>query len=123
MRLKMPLAIRAFDIYGLSEIAGRAWPANVRNRQACTCRRISSILKLSIRSPGNSCRMGEEGELVFTCIGKEALPLIRYRTRDIASLTHETCKCGRTPGSHDETQGQDGRHAYHPRNQRIPPLR
>ena len=33
---------------------------------------------------------------VFTCIGKEALPLIRYRTRDIASLTHETCKCGRT---------------------------
>ena len=39
---------------------------------------------------------GEEGELVFTCIGKEALPLIRYRTRDICSLTHEKCACGRT---------------------------
>lgn len=39
---------------------------------------------------------GEYGELVFTCIGKEALPLIRYRTRDICSITHETCACGRT---------------------------
>jgi len=36
------------------------------------------------------------GELVFTCITKEALPLIRYRTRDIASITHEECACGRT---------------------------
>ena len=36
------------------------------------------------------------GELVFTCIGKEALPLIRYRTRDICALTREKCACGRT---------------------------
>ena len=39
---------------------------------------------------------GEYGELVFTCIGKEALPLIRYRTRDICTLNHEVCACGRT---------------------------
>ena len=39
---------------------------------------------------------GEQGELVFTCISKEALPLIRYRTRDISSLTIEKCSCGRT---------------------------
>ena len=39
---------------------------------------------------------GEEGELVFTCIGKEALPLIRYRTRDICKLERSACKCGRT---------------------------
>ena len=39
---------------------------------------------------------GEYGELVFTCIGKEALPLIRYRTRDICALNHEKCACGRT---------------------------
>ena len=39
---------------------------------------------------------GETGELVFTCIGKEALPLIRYRTRDICSLDITPCKCGRT---------------------------
>ena len=36
------------------------------------------------------------GELVFTCIGKEALPLLRYRTRDISAITHEKCACGRT---------------------------
>ncbi|MBS6450502.1 MAG: phenylacetate--CoA ligase [Ruminococcus sp.] len=39
---------------------------------------------------------GEYGELVFTCIGKEALPLLRYRTRDISAITHEKCACGRT---------------------------
>ncbi len=39
---------------------------------------------------------GESGELVFTCITKEALPLIRYRTRDISSLIYEPCECGRT---------------------------
>ena len=39
---------------------------------------------------------GEQGEVVFTCITKEALPLIRYRTHDIASITHEKCECGRT---------------------------
>jgi phenylacetate-CoA ligase len=39
---------------------------------------------------------GEQGELVFTCITKEAFPLIRYRTRDIARLDYTTCDCGRT---------------------------
>lgn len=39
---------------------------------------------------------GQQGELVFTCITKEALPLIRYRTRDIATLVYDKCECGRT---------------------------
>ena len=39
---------------------------------------------------------GQQGELVFTCITKEALPLIRYRTRDIATLVYDKCGCGRT---------------------------
>jgi len=39
---------------------------------------------------------GSQGELVFTCITKEALPLIRYRTRDIATLVYDKCECGRT---------------------------
>ena len=39
---------------------------------------------------------GEKGELVISCITKEALPLIRYRTRDITRLMYEPCKCGRT---------------------------
>ncbi len=39
---------------------------------------------------------GEEGELVLTTLGKQAMPMIRYRTRDITALTSETCECGRT---------------------------
>ena len=39
---------------------------------------------------------GEKGELVITCVTKEALPLIRYRTKDISRLIYEKCKCGRT---------------------------
>jgi phenylacetate-CoA ligase len=39
---------------------------------------------------------GKTGELVITCLTKEAVPLIRYRTRDICSITYEKCKCGRT---------------------------
>ena len=45
---------------------------------------------------GETLPYGTYGELVFTCIGKEALPLLRYRTRDISMLTLEKCSCGRT---------------------------
>jgi phenylacetate-CoA ligase len=45
---------------------------------------------------GESVPDGTDGELVFTTLTKEALPLLRYRTGDIASLTHERCACGRT---------------------------
>lgn len=54
------------------------------------------ILRSSIPDTLQPLPDGEYGELVFTCIGKEALPLIRYRTRDICALNHETCACGRT---------------------------
>ena len=43
---------------------------------------------------------------MFTCIGKEALPLIRYRTRDICSLTHEKCACGRTTVRMNKPKGR-----------------
>jgi phenylacetate-CoA ligase len=49
---------------------------------------------------------GERGELVFTCITKEAMPLIRYRTRDITRLNHEKCECGRTLLRMDKPAGR-----------------
>lgn len=49
---------------------------------------------------------GTRGELVFTCITKEALPLIRYRTRDLSVLTHETCICGRTGTRMEKVTGR-----------------
>ncbi len=90
------LGIKAFDIYGLSEIAGPG--------VACECY-LQSGLHINedmfypeIIDPdtGEVLPDGTYGELVFTCIGKEALPLMRYRTRDICSLDHTPCECGRT---------------------------
>lgn len=90
------LDIKAYDIYGLSEIAGPGVAYN------CECQNGLHVCEdyfyPEIIDPDTLEVLpdGEFGELVFTCIGKEALPLIRYRTRDIASITHEKCACGRT---------------------------
>ena len=53
-------------------------------------------IKIIDPETGEQLPDGEYGELVFTCIGKEALPLLRYRTRDICKLSHKPCSCGRT---------------------------
>ena len=90
------LDIKAYDIYGLSEIAGPGVAFDCECQ--CGLHINEDFFYPEIIDPetGKVLPDGEVGELVFTCIGKEALPLIRYRTRDIASLTHEKCACGRT---------------------------
>ncbi|MBR2893953.1 MAG: phenylacetate--CoA ligase, partial [Clostridia bacterium] len=90
------LDIKAYDIYGLSEIAGPGVSYD------CECQNGMHVCEdyfyPEIIDPDTLEVLpdGEYGELVFTCIGKEALPLIRYRTRDICALTREKCACGRT---------------------------
>ena len=90
------LGIKAYDIYGLSEIAGPGVAYN------CECQNGLHVCEdyfyPEVIDPETLEVLpdGEFGELVFTCIGKEALPLIRYRTRDIGAITHEKCACGRT---------------------------
>ncbi|MBQ3230650.1 MAG: phenylacetate--CoA ligase [Clostridia bacterium] len=90
------LGIEAYDIYGLSEIAGPGVSFD------CECHNgmhvnedyfYPEVIDPETLEPVPD---GTVGELVFTCIGKEALPLIRYRTRDLCSITHEKCACGRT---------------------------
>lgn len=94
--IEKSLAIKAYDIYGLSEIAG----PGVATECECQCGMHinEDYFYAEVIDPdtGEQLPDGTYGELVFTCIGKEALPLIRYRTRDICALTHETCECGRT---------------------------
>lgn len=96
MEIEKLLDIKAYDIYGLSEIAGPGVAYN------CECQNGLHVCEdyfyPEVIDPDTLEVLpdGEYGELVFTCIGKEALPLIRYRTRDIASITHEKCACGRT---------------------------
>ncbi len=90
------LDIKAYDIYGLSEIAGPgvAYECECQGgMHICEDYFYPEVIDPDTLQPLPD---GEYGELVFTCIGKEALPLIRYRTRDICSLKREPCACGRT---------------------------
>ena len=98
MRLEIEklLGIDAYDIYGLSEIAGPGVSFECRMKHGLHVNEdyfYPEILDPDTLEPVPD---GTYGELVFTCIGKEALPLIRYRTRDISAITHEECECGRT---------------------------
>ena len=90
------LKINAFDIYGLSEVMGPG--------VACDCEyhkglHISEDHFLpEIIDPSSLSPVGDDvsGELVFTTLTKEGLPLIRYRTKDLTSISHDKCECGRT---------------------------
>ena len=94
--IEKKLGILAIDIYGLSEITGPG--------VSCECDRQvgmhinEDMFYPEIINPMTLAPMPEEehGELVFTTICKEGIPLIRYRTRDITSLSRTVCDCGRT---------------------------
>ncbi len=90
------LGILTIDIYGLSEIIG----PGVATECHCQCglhvQEDHFIPEIINPETEEVLAPGEKGELVFTTITKEGLPLIRYRTRDISSLNYEKCECGRT---------------------------
>lgn len=90
------LNIKAYDIYGLSEIIGPGVAFECSDQNGMHINEDHFIPEIIDPDTGEVLPDGESGELVFTCITKEALPLIRYRTRDIATLTRSTCSCGRT---------------------------
>ena len=90
------LGIKAYDIYGLTEISG---PGVAFECEAQTGMHINEdhfIAEIIDPETEEVLPIGSKGELVFTCITKEAFPLLRYRTRDICVLTQEPCSCGRT---------------------------
>ncbi|MGC1377242.1 MAG: phenylacetate--CoA ligase [Anaerolineales bacterium] len=88
--------INPYDLYGLSEITGPGVAAE------CNCHNGLHIFEdhfyPEIVDPqtGEVLPDGAEGELVLTTLSKKAMPIIRYRTRDITTITHEPCGCGRT---------------------------
>ncbi|WP_303852014.1 phenylacetate--CoA ligase family protein [Seleniivibrio woodruffii] len=89
--------IDALDIYGLSEIIGPGVGYEcVEEKRGMHISEDHFIVETIDPKTGEVLPAGEEGELVFTTITKEAIPLIRYRTRDITSLITDPCKCGRS---------------------------
>ena len=88
--------ITAFDNYGLSEIIGPGVSGECCERQGMHIQEDHFLVECIDPETLEPVADGELGELVFTTLSRQAMPIIRYRTRDIASLTHEPCPCGRT---------------------------
>ena len=96
MKIEKMLDIRAHDIYGLSEIMGPG--------VACDCKYHKGLhvfedhFMPEIIDPSTLLPIGDDvtGELVLTTLTKEGIPLIRYRTKDLTSMSRQTCECGRT---------------------------
>ena len=94
--IEKKLGIKAYDIYGLTEISGPGVAFECSAQTGMHINEDHFIAEVIDPKTGEVLPDGEKGELVFTCITKEAFPLIRYRTRDICVLSHEKCSCGRT---------------------------
>ncbi len=91
------LGIDAIDIYGLSEILGPGVAIEcIEAKKGLHIWEDAFIPEIIDPETGEVLPDGEEGELVITTIQKEAIPLLRYRTRDITRIIKEPCKCGRT---------------------------
>ena len=90
------LGIKAYDIYGLSEIMGPGVAYECECQNGMHVNEDMFIPEIIDPDTGEVLPEGQSGELVFTTLTKEGFPLIRYRTRDICSLNYEKCKCGRT---------------------------
>ncbi len=94
--VEQKLGIKAFDIYGLTEISGPGVSYECEAQTGMHINEDHFIAEIIDPETGEVLPDGSKGELVFSCITKEAFPLLRYRTRDICVLNREPCPCGRT---------------------------
>jgi len=90
------LGVTAFDNYGLTEVIGPGVSAECEYHCGLHVPEDHFIVEIVNPQTGETLPYGETGELVVTTLTKEALPVIRFRTRDITSLNPEPCRCGRT---------------------------
>ena len=90
------LGITALDIYGLSEVMGPGVSMECPYKQGLHLAEDHFLPEVVDPDTGAPLPDGETGELVLTCLTKEALPLLRYRTGDLTRLTRGQCDCGRT---------------------------
>ncbi|HOV79957.1 MAG TPA: phenylacetate--CoA ligase [Bacillota bacterium] len=95
-QIEEKMDITALDIYGLSEIMGPGVSMECPVKNGSHIFEDHFIAEIIDPETGETLPYGQRGELVLTTVAKEAIPLIRYRTRDISSLHPEKCACGRT---------------------------
>ena len=94
--IQKSLGIKAYDIYGLTEVSGPGVAFECAEQRGMHINEDHFYVEVIDPDTGEVLPDGSKGELVFTCLDKEAFPLIRYRTRDICVLSREKCSCGRT---------------------------
>lgn len=95
-QIEAQLGIDALDIYGLSEVMGPGVSYECMEKQGLHVNEDHFIIEIINPETGKTVTDGEKGEVVFTSLTKQALPLLRYRTRDISIINAEQCACGRT---------------------------
>mgnify|MGYP006283049163 FL=1 len=95
-RIEDELDILAFNNYGLSEVMGPGVSGECPARNGMHIQEDHFLVECLDPDTLQPVPEGEEGELVITTLGREAMPLVRYRTRDVASLDRSVCPCGRT---------------------------
>ncbi|MBQ9552361.1 MAG: phenylacetate--CoA ligase [Clostridia bacterium] len=94
--IEQQLGLKAYDIYGLTEISGPGVAFECSEQTGMHINEDHFIAEIINPKTGEVLPDGEKGELVFTSITKEAFPLLRYRTKDICVIHNEPCSCGRT---------------------------
>ena len=90
------LYINAFDIYGLSEIIGPGVSCECTEKKGLHIAEDHFYAEIIDPADGKALSRKTQGEIVFTSLTKEAMPLIRYRTRDLSVVDNKVCDCGRT---------------------------
>jgi phenylacetate-CoA ligase len=98
-KIEAAFGAKAFDVPGLTEIA--AWGFECPEGEGLTHIHEDYVYPEVLDDDGKPVAKGETGELVFTSLYRKAMPLIRYRTRDIVKLADRVCPCGRTHTSLD----------------------
>ena len=93
-RIEKSMGIKAYDIYGTSEMSGPLF-TECKEQNGIHVWADHFLLEI-IDKNGDQVKEGQKGELVITTLSKEALPLVRYRVGDITILNNEECECGRT---------------------------
>src|ERR1035441_2938450 len=95
-RIEQAFGCDVYNSYGLTEMNGPGVAFECEHKAGMHLWEDNFILEIIIPATGEPLPEGETGEMVLTTLNREAMPILRYRTRDITSIIPEPCKCGRT---------------------------
>jgi phenylacetate-CoA ligase len=106
LEIEAKLGLEAFDIYGLTEMIGPGVAVECEQHNGMHIADDHFLPEIIDPATGERLPYGEEGELVFTTLTREAMPVLRYRTRDRTVLHAEPCACGRTSVRMEKIMGR-----------------